>query len=226
MAIQIIPEYKKRSSADRFAEAFSNASNSLAENVPKHFMQQEAKKNKNEQLNEFLGTDVSNLPEDFQKLAYQAKLQQQNQAAQLEGKNVQAKEKQQQELREKIAPFEAGLQTIKQMRQIGKAGNLGRGSSVLGFFGGQTAKDRAQYEQLGKSLISLASTIPIRNKSEFETLAHNLYDPSLPDDARDGILDAMENIIERNMSAFIPQEEEKAITSANKERTPLKDIFS
>ena len=103
---------------------------------------------------------------------------------------------------EKIAPLEAGLETIQKMRQISQGNNLGRGSAALGFFGGQTAQDRAMYSQLGKSLISLASNIPIRNQKEFETLAHDLYDPSLPDDAREGILQAMEAIIMGNMQQF------------------------
>jgi hypothetical protein len=104
--------------------------------------------------------------------------------------------------REKIAPFQSGLQTIQRMRQLGKGGNLGRGSSVLGFFSEQGNKDRGEYETLGKNLISLASTIPIRNRQEFETLAEHLYDPSLPDARREGILDAMERIIQQNMSAY------------------------
>lgn len=101
--------------------------------------------------------------------------------------------------KEKMQPLHSGLQTIEEMRKIGEHGNLGRGSAIKGFFGGDTAKHRAQYEQLGKSLISLSSNIPIRNKAEFEALAHNLYDPSLPDDAREGILNAMESIIKRSL---------------------------
>ena len=123
---------------------------------------------------------------------------------------------------EKDAPYIQALDTIKRMREIGSSGNLGRGSAVKGFFGGQTAKDRGEYEQLGKSLISLSSTIPIRNKAEFETLAHNLYDPSIPDDQREGILAALERIIQGSLSqtegtnAFPIQQ-----NNVQKERPPL-----
>ena len=97
--------------------------------------------------------------------------------------------------------IKAGLQTVKEMKDLGKKGNLGRGSNILKVWGGETAKDYAQYEQLGKSLIQLSTTIPIRNRQEFETLAHNLYDPSLPDSAREGILNAMENILNRSLQS-------------------------
>lgn len=119
----------------------------------------------------------------------------------LSGKTAETKRKQSTENKEKLAPFEGGLKTIADMRALGKKGNLGK-TWTRGFFGGEEAKDRGQYEQLGKSLISLASNIPIRNQKEFETLAHNLYDPSVMDSEREGILDAMESIIKRNMAPF------------------------
>lgn len=124
------------------------------------------------------------------------------QGSKFENESLQKGNKLAGESQEKLLPFQMGLQTIKEMRNIGSRGNLGRGSSLKGYFGGETAKDRSQYEQLGKSLISLASTIPIRNQQEFKTLAENLYDPSLPDSAREGILDAMESIISRSMQQF------------------------
>lgn len=129
------------------------------------------------------------------------------------------------EKKQKIAPFQAGLETIQRMRQLGEKGNLGRGSALYGFFGGETAKDRGEYEQLGKSLISLASSIPIRNKEEFETLAHNLYDPSIPDSQREGILDAMEQIIMRNMSPYLDEEEMKMPSKKRENRPSLMEIF-
>lgn len=104
------------------------------------------------------------------------------------------------EKKEKEKPFESALKTIQEMRSIGRKGNLGRGSSLVGFFGGETAKDKGKYEQLGKSLISMASTIRITNRPEFETLSKDLFDSSLPDDAREGILDAMELIIKNSLS--------------------------
>ncbi len=95
--------------------------------------------------------------------------------------------------------IKAGLQTVKEMRDIGKKGNLGIGTSVRKVFSGDAAKDAGQYEQLGKSLIALSTTIPIRNRLEFETLAEKLYDPSIRDKEREGVLDAMENILNRSL---------------------------
>jgi hypothetical protein len=100
---------------------------------------------------------------------------------------------------EKQQIYETGIKTIDRMRNIGKKGNLGRTSILFKGFGGETDKDFAEYEQLGKSLIALSTTIPIRNRLEFETLAHNLYDPSLTDSAREGILNALESILKSNL---------------------------
>ena len=108
---------------------------------------------------------------------------------------------------QKMAPFESGLQTVNEMRNLRKSGNLGIGASYSPF--GSTRKDAAQYEQLGKSLISLASNIPIRNQQEFKTLAENLYDPNITDASAEGILDAMENIIKRSMQNYANSEQEQ-----------------
>ena len=100
---------------------------------------------------------------------------------------------------QKIAPLESALDTVNEMREIRKKGNLGRGSSIIGFSGGETARDRGKYEQLGKSLIQYATNIPIRNKLEFETLAERLYDASITDAEAEGVLDAMESIIQKSL---------------------------
>lgn len=132
-------------------------------------------------------------------------------------------DKQQQAQNEKIAPFQAGLETVQQMRALRNKGNLGRGSSFLGFFGGETARDRGQYEQLGKSLISLASNIPIRNQMEFQTLAEKLYDPSLTDGEAEGVLNAMERILNQNMQKF--QGKESNVSQESGKKIPLGDIW-
>lgn len=114
---------------------------------------------------------------------------------------------------EKINSLQGALQTIDRMKQIGSGGNLGRGSAIKGFFGGETAKDRGEYEQLGKSLIQLSTNIPIRNKLEFETLAGRLYNPSLPDSEREGILTAMQSMIENSLQG-VDQSVEKESKSS------------
>jgi len=107
--------------------------------------------------------------------------------------------------REKMAPLEGAMQTIQRMRQLGETGHLGPKISQLGgvgFLNPDVRKNRAEYEQLGKSLISMASTIPIRNQLEFEVLSSNLYDPTLTDASRAGILDSMERIIRNSMREY------------------------
>lgn len=119
---------------------------------------------------------------------------------------------------EKEEAAQAGLDIIDRMRKIGTGGNLGRGSSWLKMFGGQAAKDFGEYEQLGKSLIQLSTNIPIRNRQEFETLAHNLYDPTIPDSEREGVLNAIETIIK----GTLPGQESKLPAG---ERPPLESFM-
>lgn len=104
------------------------------------------------------------------------------------------------------------------MRKLGEGGRLGK-TLTRGIFGGEQARERGEYEQLGKSLISLASTIPIRNKAEFETLAANLYDPSIRDSEREGILNAMEFIIQQGLQEHNGMG--RAPSEQIKERPPL-----
>lgn len=108
--------------------------------------------------------------------------------------------KNQEESRGKSQSLMNALNTVHRMREIGARGHLGRGSSALGFFGGETSKDIGEYEQLGKSLIALASKVQIRNQIEFNTLAESLFDSSLPDAQREGVLDAMEKLIKDSIS--------------------------
>jgi hypothetical protein len=124
-----------------------------------------------------------------------SRLRREEKAAELAGKHSKDIENYQ----KNVAPLEAGLETISQMEKLRKKGNLGFGSSYKGMFSPETRRDRGEYEQLGKSLISLASNIPIRNQMEFATLAEKLYDPSVTDDEAAGILNAMKRIISGNL---------------------------
>lgn len=108
---------------------------------------------------------------------------------------------------ENLAPFESALETLDQMEKLGKKGNLGIGTKVRGVYSPETRKHAAEYERLGKSLIQYSTNIPIRNRQEFETLAHDLYDPSINDASREGILSAMRRIIVNSMRQFEAPEE-------------------
>lgn len=69
-------------------------------------------------------------------------------------------------------------------------------------FSGEGVKDRAEYERLGKSLISFATAIPIRNRLEFETLANSMYDYGQPIEALKGNVEAMERIINNSLGIY------------------------
>jgi hypothetical protein len=138
--------------------------------------------------------------------------------------------------KEATAPFQGALETLNQMEKIGTRGNLGIGSKVKGIVSPNTRRDRAEYERLGKSLISFASNIPIRNRQEFETLAHDLYEPGISDDSRGGILAAMKRIIRNSMQQFEapegqeeggyqPRRSTQTRGAASKERPPLKSFL-
>ena len=120
--------------------------------------------------------------------------------------------------KEKKAPLHSALGIVEEMRNIRKKGNLGVGTSWSPF--ASTQKDAAQYEQLGKSLISYASTIPVRNQMEFETLAEQLYDPTLTDAKAEGILNAMERIISGSLEDTDEEDIEKE-PKPKKEKRPL-----
>jgi hypothetical protein len=121
------------------------------------------------------------------------------------------------EVQEKIAPFISGLETIERMEEIGKQGNLGF-QFGLGSLSGQTRQDRAEYEQLGKSLISLMSPIVIRNRIEFEILADKLFDPHETDASRKGTLDAAKRIITQNLQQYTG-------SPKGEKNIPLKEFF-
>jgi len=99
-----------------------------------------------------------------------------------------------------LSNLRSGLKTVQAMRQLREKKNLGIGASYSPF--SKTREEAAKYSQLGKSLISLASNIPIRNQKEFETMAHDLYDPNLTDAAAKGILDGMEQIIMQGLEEY------------------------
>jgi hypothetical protein len=182
----------------------------MGSQMMQQYQQQQADQQKKQAIAQLLGQGSENLPPELQKLMYESmqkgefeetdaarkfqyesELQRQKyghenkaKADELAGKN-----------QEKIAPLQNALESIKQMRNIRKKGNLGFGSAVKGIFGGDTAKHRGEYETLGNSLIQFATSIPIRNKVEFEKLAGRISDPSITDAEAEGILNSMEKII-------------------------------
>ena len=192
--VQIIEEFRNPKFSDQLLAGAGRAASEAATEIPKFFghklMQAEKAKmqmQENEQIQQLLGQDISRIQDPKMRQMFAENI--------LKGRESQMQQAQ------KAAPYQGALETIQEMRSIGKKGKLGAGSGVLSsLFGGQRAKDYGKYEQLGKSLISFASTIPIRNKAEFETLAKGLFDPSIRDSEREGILDGMEDLIRRSLA--------------------------
>lgn len=129
---------------------------------------------------------------------------------------------------EKIEPLKSALDRVQKMKSIRAKNNLGRGSSIYGAFGGETAKDIGAYETLGNSLIQYATNIPIRNRTEFEQLAGKISDPYITNAEAEGILNELEGIINDSLKAYQVSEdssETPQITGIGKgkpkERPPL-----
>lgn len=133
--------------------------------------------------------------------------------------------KRNQELNEKIAPLKSAIGRVQEMKKIRAKGNLGRGSSIVGFFGGETAKDRGAYQTLGNSLIAYASTIPVRNRAEFETLTGKINDPDITDAEAEGVLNEMERIISDSLNEYQGIESKSSKSQESGKKIPLGDIW-
>lgn len=196
--VQIIPE--NPSFASQMGRGLGRAGGSFLTQLGESYFQNqqqkqqaENQKREDEVISQLIGQDVSGIRDPaMRKLIVENTLK-----GQAESQKSFMQQMQQQQ--EKSVPLKAGLDTISRMRQLGSKDNLGRGTGFRALFGGETSRQKGEYEQLGKSLISLASNIPIRNQAEFETLSAKLFDASLPDAERDGILNAMERIIKGSL---------------------------
>jgi hypothetical protein len=116
--------------------------------------------------------------------------------------------------RKQIAAAQEGLETVKRQKERLASGHLGpkiaiapgtTGRNWGSTFSKEGKKVRAAYEQAGKELIQLASTLPIRNKEEFKTLGHKLYDPELDQKEIEGILEEMEKHIQDAYDSLVPK---------------------
>lgn len=143
-------------------------------------------------------------------------------------KALSQQQKQAEKFQEKVSPLASAYNRIQRQRELLATGHLGpkisQGLFGLGMVDPDVRKSRAEYEQLGKSLISLASTIPIRNQIEFETLANNLYDPTMTEAQIEGTLDAMERIIGDSLKEYGVETEGES-SSVSKSKKSLEDIF-
>ena len=224
--VQIIDEYRPQSLGERFGRAFSSASQQAAEQIPEYMLQrrqdaqqQDAQQRELEAQNKYaksLGIDFEGMQNpELRKLAIQSGLQKENKAEEIASKLKSEESKLSRETREATAPLLAGLKTLERMRELRSEGELGRLSKPLSLLPHNTKKReaRGEYERLGKSLISLASNIPIRNQEEFKTLAGNLYNPNITDAEAKGVLNAMEQIISQNLEQYSEANESGTLDS-------------
>lgn len=103
---------------------------------------------------------------------------------------------------EALIPFQGALETLEKMKRIKKRGNIGLLNAYTQPWNPEHRRDKAEYERLGKSLIQYSTNIPIRNRTEFEVLAEDLYHANKTEAELEGILDAMEDIIKSSMKQY------------------------
>lgn len=120
---------------------------------------------------------------------------------------------------EKHQMLETGLGTIKEMRDL--LSSTGPSNYPLGLFPGETQKNRAQFSQLGKSLIPLVSSgVSIRNQREFDEYKKVLTNPNATQSSIEGALDGLESLLERQTH----HEDEKEEKLEQTEKLPVFDI--
>lgn len=180
--VEIIPERRRPSTAEKFSSAVGTG---LDQGNKLYQQQQEDTALKEMGLGHLAG-----LSPELKKLAL---------AEELKGRRSKKEADTQK--------FTTGLDVIQQMRSILDKGNVGRGSAFMGFFPGETQRERAELEQLGKSLIPLvAAGVPIRNQREFDEYKKIIIDPSSPIDRMKGALDGLERIFQGKLQSEEKQE--------------------
>jgi hypothetical protein len=214
--VQIIaanPKPRKRSFGEQLSEGLGKAIPIAEQYYNEHKENQERTaqaENESKSLMENYGINVSGLSAEMRKsvvaesLKGQNRMELENSRNALKSSQLSAKELKN---KEKLASYSGAINTINKMKEIGKKGNLGIGTSFWQAIDPNARKDAGEYETLGKSLISFISDIPIRNKAEFEVMAHSLYDPSTSDSKRQGILDGLQFRIEEAMRGYEDEEE-------------------
>jgi len=99
-------------------------------------------------------------------------------------------------------PLKISLGTLEEMENLVKKGNIGRGSTALALnpFATETQSDIGAYEIAAKSLITMVSTMNIRNQKEFEAMAGKLTDPNLPNAEKRGLLEKLKSRVTRELN--------------------------
>jgi hypothetical protein len=142
------------------------------------------------------GIDLSNIQDaKLRNLVASAELQGKREKENIQERIKQSEPKELKKKQEEESKISNALNSVQEMKNIRKQGNLGLGTGLWSKLGGKTAKDKGKYETLGKSLIQYVSSIPVRNRAEFEEFAHGLTDANISDAEAEGILDSMEQLL-------------------------------
>ena len=166
------------STGERFAEAFGN----MGQQIPGLAGQYA----ENEAIKHLIGQDLSGLSPDlkreFIKTHVTGKAQKQ-----LEKENA----------------LQLGLGTINKMREL--MSSVGGWTSspltkLKSLVPGETQKQRAELESLGRSLIPLvAAGVPVRNQREFDEYRKIITDPSSSPSQLEGALNGLEDLFGRSL---------------------------
>ncbi len=231
--VQIIaanPKPRRRTFGEQLSEGIEKAipmAQKYYDEYQDQKLDQAARESENKSLMENYGINVSGLSPEMRKNVVAEELKGRNKLNLLEAQNVAKSQNitpQQEKNQQELKRLTGALGVIDEMEEIGKGGNLGLGTTFQQAISPKAREDAGKYETLGKSLISYASSIPIRNRAEFDVLAEKLYDPSISDSGRKGILDGMRKIIQNSIDAFGIEEEDE-IPSKNKKRPPLSSFM-
>jgi hypothetical protein len=207
------PKPRKRSFGEQLSEGVQKAipmAQQYYDQYQDQKQDQAARESENKSLMENYGINVSGLSPEMRKSVVAEQLKGQKRMELENSRNaLKSSQPSAQELKnkEKLASYSGAINTINKMEEIGKKGNLGVGTSFWQAIDPNARQDAGAYETLGKSLISFISDIPIRNKAEFEVMAHSLYDPSISDSKRQGILEGLKFRIEEAMKGYEDEEE-------------------
>lgn len=111
------------------------------------------------------------------------------------------------EKEQRVSPLKRGLKLVERQEELLSRGNLGpkagrpgQAPKLLSAMSKEGQKDRSEYEQIGKALISLGSNIPIRNQQEFNVLAERFYDPTLTESEIKGTIDGIRRVISEGLN--------------------------
>jgi hypothetical protein len=188
----------------QMGRALGGSIGELAAGYGQRLSQQRQQSREDEAIKRLTGQDVSGLSPEMKKIFVQ---------------NMMKKKE------DKRTMMQTGLQTLDKMEMIKNRGNIGRGAHAKTWlpFTGETRRDVAEYEQLGKSLIPLvAAGVPVRNQKEFEEYKKTIADASASDDEIQGAINGLRDLFSRilDQEGGFGGEEEEA-PRGRRERPPL-----